>query len=230
MRRNPSDGVLSKPTESTTMNYTDYTAADRQAVANAPVKGASPAMLAWIDANPAEYEWLIDSAESFDFAASLLSSLRKWGRLTDGQLGAVQRILAKRKLQSTRHAAAPTVSLEPVEQAFAKAKAAGILRPKLRLDVFTFSPAPDTGKNAGAIYVKEGETYLGKVVGGKLFAVASCTVDQEQSIVSVSRDPMQAAIAYGKEFGKCSVCARTLSDPESIARGIGPICADRFGW
>lgn len=212
------------------MNYTNYTAADRHAVANAPVKGASPAMLAWIDANPAEYQWLTDSADSFDFAASLLASLRKWGRLTDNQLGAVQRILAKRKLQSTRHAAAPTVSLEPVEQAFAKAKAAGILRPKLRLDVFTFSPAPDTGKNAGAIYVKEGETYLGKVVGGKLFAVSSCTIDQEQSIVSVSRDPMQAAIAYGKEFGKCSVCARTLSDPESIARGIGPICADRFGW
>ena len=68
------------------MNYTNYTAADRHAVANAPVKAASPAMLAWIDANPAEYQWLTDSAESFDFAASLLASLRKWGRLTDNQL------------------------------------------------------------------------------------------------------------------------------------------------
>lgn len=212
------------------MNYSNYTAADRQAVANAPVKPASPAMLAWIADHTAEYDWLTANSDSFDFAASLLLSLRKWGRLTDGQLGAVQRILAKQALQAKRHESAPTVSLEPVEQAFAKAKAAGIQRPKLRLDVFTFSPAPDSGKNAGAIYVKEGETYLGKVVGGKLFAVASCTVEQERLIAEVSNDPLNAAIAYGKRFGKCSVCARTLTDPESIARGIGPICAERFGW
>jgi hypothetical protein len=186
-------------------------------------------MLAWIDAHPAEYQWLIDS-NTFDFAVSLLASLRKWGKLTDGQLGAVQRILAKKQAQAVRHAAAPALSLEPVEQAFAKAQAAGIKRPKLRLGVFTFSPAPATGVNAGAVYVKEGEIYLGKVLGGRLFAAAACTVDQESQIVAVGQDPLSAAIAYGKEFGKCSVCARTLSDPESIARGIGPVCADRFGW
>jgi len=209
--------------------FARYTAADRAAVASAPVAPASPAMLAWIDAHPAEYQWLIDS-NTFDFAVSLLASLRKWGKLTDGQLGAVQRILAKKQAQAVRHAAAPALSLEPVEQAFAKAQAAGIKRPKLRLGVFTFSPAPATGVNAGAVYVKEGEIYLGKVLGGRLFAAAACTVDQESQIVAVGQDPLSAAIAYGKEFGKCSVCARTLSDPESIARGIGPVCADRFGW
>ena len=30
-----------------------------------------------------------------------------------------------------------------------------------------------------------------------------------------------AAIAYGKKYGKCSVCARTLSDEDSIQRGMG---------
>ena len=206
------------------------TFADRQAYASAPIMPPSPAMMSWADAHPAEFAWLHDNSDSFDFAASLLASLRKWGRLTDGQLGAVQRILAKHKLLADRHASAPTVLLGAVEQAFAKAKDAGVKRPKLRLDAFTFSPAPDTGKNAGAIYVKEGETYLGKVVGGKLFAVSACTVDQENQIVAVAADPMNAAIAYGKRFGKCSVCARTLTDEDSISRGIGAVCAKRFGW
>jgi hypothetical protein len=37
-------------------------------------------------------------------------------------------------------------------------------------------------------------------------------------------------VAYGKKFGRCAVCMRELSDPESIERGIGPVCAERMGW
>jgi hypothetical protein len=29
-------------------------------------------------------------------------------------------------------------------------------------------------------------------------------------------------------LGECSVCGRTLSDPISIANGIGPICQDKL--
>jgi hypothetical protein len=52
----------------------------------------------------------------------------------------------------------------------------------------------------------------------------------EREIVGVAHDPLNAAIAYGKRYGKCSVCARTLTDEASIARGIGPVCAANFGW
>lgn len=56
------------------------------------------------------------------------------------------------------------------------------------------------------------------------------TPQVEQDILACAADPLNAAIAYGKRYGKCSVCARTLTDPESIDRGIGPVCAERFGW
>jgi hypothetical protein len=126
---------------------------------------------------------------------------------------------------------APTLSVEPIEQAFGKAQAAGVARPKLRLGEFTFSPAPAAGKNPGAIYVKHSDgTYLGKVAGSRLFTVSSVSGAVEQEIVAVAADPLNAAIAYGKRYGKCSVCARTLTDEASIARGIGPVCAERFGW
>ena len=34
----------------------------------------------------------------------------------------------------------------------------------------------------------------------------------------------------GKRLGKCCMCGRDLSDQASVARGIGPICAEKaFG-
>jgi histidine ammonia-lyase len=38
----------------------------------------------------------------------------------------------------------------------------------------------------------------------------------------------EAAAAYGKATGTCSCCGRELTDPVSIANGIGPICADKW--
>lgn len=42
--------------------------------------------------------------------------------------------------------------------------------------------------------------------------------------------PKAASIRYGKELGSCGVCGRTLTNPESIERGIGPVCSDKMGW
>lgn len=33
---------------------------------------------------------------------------------------------------------------------------------------------------------------------------------------------------YGKRTGRCMVCTRKLTNPESVANGIGPVCARRF--
>lgn len=41
-------------------------------------------------------------------------------------------------------------------------------------------------------------------------------------------DPKAAAVAYGQESGTCAVCGRTLTTPESLARGMGSTCASRF--
>ena len=45
----------------------------------------------------------------------------------------------------------------------------------------------------------------------------------------LAADPETFAQQYGQETGECGMCGRTLTDPESIARGIGPICMERFG-
>jgi hypothetical protein len=101
----------------------------------------------------------------------------------------------------------------------------------MRLAGFALSPAGAESKNVGAIYVKSSDgVYLGKVLGGVFARSRECSDEIQAKVLEVAKDPKAAAIAYGKEFGVCSVCGRELSDPESVERGIGPICADRFGW
>ena len=176
------------------------------------------------------FAWIEGNAESNDFARSLSFNLRKWGRLTPNQLFAVQKCMARATIIQAKAESAPTISIEPIVQAFDRANA-GLSKPKLRLGEFVFSPAPANGKNPGAIYVKGSDgTYLGKVANGRLFTTLTVTPQVEQDILNCAADPLNAAIAYGKRYGKCSVCARTLTDPESIDRGIGPVCAERFGW
>jgi hypothetical protein len=38
----------------------------------------------------------------------------------------------------------------------------------------------------------------------------------------------EEAASFGRLYGVCLACGRTLTDPESIERGIGPICASKF--
>ncbi len=45
-----------------------------------------------------------------------------------------------------------------------------------------------------------------------------------QSFVKMS---LEDAEKFGKRFGVCMCCGRLLTNPESIERGIGPICAEK---
>ena len=194
---------------------------------------------AWRDENKAEAAWMDEAAgRGFEFASSLSAALTKYGSLTEKQLAAVRKcVISSAEMQARRAAekveaakAAPAISVEAIEVAFRNAKDSGIRYPRLRLDDFVFTPAPDHGKNAGAVYVKSGEQYLGKVIGGKLFATRECTQEASGRVIAAASDPHKAAVAYGQKFGSCAVCGRELTDSASIERGIGPICAENYGW
>lgn len=49
-----------------------------------------------------------------------------------------------------------------------------------------------------------------------------------QVLDAISVDPKAAAICFSKHFTVCAVCGSPLSDPESMAAGLGPVCATRF--
>lgn len=53
---------------------------------------------------------------------------------------------------------------------------------------------------------------------------------QQTVIAQIEADgPLEAAKRYGRELGACPKCRRTLTNPSSIAAGIGPVCATKYG-
>jgi hypothetical protein len=186
----------------------------------------------------AEYNWMVESAPTFSFAHNMLEAVKSYGHLTERQLASVRkcvissadRAIARAQEQAQRVESAPEVNLSALSDAFNSALSKGNKFPRLRLDSFVFTPAPAEGKNAGAIYIKEDGQYLGKVLGNKFLKVRECSEDQEKRIIEASVNPKESAIKYGRMLGACSVCGKTLKDPESIELGIGPICAGKMGW
>jgi hypothetical protein len=194
---------------------------------------------AWGEQHKDVIAWLQAHDGRFDFATSLTNALGQYGHLTDGQTAAVRRCIEGDKAKAAVHAAAaaqqavvaaaaPRVNTDALREAFAKA-AGALKRPKLHFGTFVVSLAPAGGKNPGALYVKDdSDLYLGKILDGKFLSSRECSDAVRAEVISLVEDPLSAAKAYGLRTGSCCVCNRELTDPVSVANGIGPICADRF--
>lgn len=55
----------------------------------------------------------------------------------------------------------------------------------------------------------------------------------EQGAMRVIREQgvkltLEEAASFGHLHGLCAVCGRTLTDPKSVERGIGPVCAGKL--
>jgi hypothetical protein len=236
-----------------------------EARAKARAKGAEKAAqrdadkALWREQHKAEIAWATAAAArnaqrsgTFDFPAKLLEALTQYGSWTDGQLAAVQKLMARdaaRKVESTAKRTS-AVDAGKIEAAFAHAREraarpgmAGIWTKPLKLRAadtdLTFQPGSAGSQWEGMIFVRAGEKKLGSIAwqatwDGKAKSVFTrrfeCTDAEAAAVTQACSDPATAAVAFGKAWGVCSVCDRTLTNDESIARGIGPICAERFGW
>ena len=80
-----------------------------------------------------------------------------------------------------------------------------------------------------SINVKRGGRQIGTISkDGSVSADAEISLDDLLDLLQeFSQDPKRAIESYGRETGECGVCGRTLTNPESIRRGIGPVCAGR---
>lgn len=184
-----------------------------------------------------EAAWLAAEAGRFPFAASLRDAVRKFGRLTDAQLAAVRRCMVKGAERATARAevqktASRPLDISKLDEAFAVARASGAVKAAIRTGTVVFSLAPAGGRNPGSIYVKDRSSgeYLGKIAGGRFSASFACTETNAADVAEAAADPKAAALRYAAETDECSVCGRLLTDPDSKAAGIGPVCAAKFGW
>jgi len=197
-----------------------------------------PQVKAWLEAE-------CSRPEPFAFAVAMVETLNKFGDLTERQLETCRRLAAKAALRKAERAAAreaakaaaPVADVAGInrlkaafDQAIAYSAAKGLTKhPRITVGDLTISPAKANSANPGALYVKERGEYLGKVADGRFVSSYACTAGQRAKVMEFLANPAAAAKVYGQETGICCVCNAVLRS-EWRLRGIGPICAEKFGW
>lgn len=188
---------------------------------------------------------LREIASWHEFAASLIAQFDARGRLTDRQIDAARSALARvaerrEQKRAERNAEAVkrggTIGVEAINALFATAIGNGLSRPIFRTECLTIKPAK---RHAGVLYVTDkrvedyeggrGGAYVGKIVDGQFHARREAMADTLSILCEIATDPAKAATEYGRSTGTCGCCGRELSDPASVAAGIGPICAEKWG-
>lgn len=166
--------------------------------------------------------------------SSFAQSLYNADKLSEKQLAWVHKLAMDYK-ESASVADSGEAKFASLFEAFKAAKSKGAKRLTLRFAGINVKPSRD----GAALWVtSQTETedgryglqpkYLGKVTPT---GMDSRLPDDVKSVLTeAANDPLSAAIRYGKVSGECSCCGRELTDPQSIKRGIGPICATKFGW
>lgn len=174
-----------------------------------------------------------------DMGKSFAEQFNTKGTLSDRQVDVARSMAAKCRARDAERAAkrvaeqaarTSAVDLSPIQAMFESAMESGLKKLAYRAEGLKLSPAKDTGKNPGAIYVKrlsDGQ-YLGKIVEKKFLAVRECTDGDKEHLQTIAINPAEAARLWGRNTGECSCCGRELTDPNSIAAGIGPICAEKW--
>lgn len=78
----------------------------------------------------------------------------------------------------------------------------------------------------------DGRFFIRQVIGGQGAVRVRITPEAMIAIAEkiIAADPKAAMLRYGRELGECGHCGRTLTNDESRARGIGPVCARGKGW
>ena len=216
----------------------------RDGAAARKVRAHEQAMAAFDAAHPDVRPYLAARAASWPFAGDLLGKLEKYGSLTDGQILAVQKAMARDETRDAERAAAKaardaaalvidTTGVDRLKAAFDKAIAAAAEKglrkyPRITINGVTISPAKPTSRNPGALYVK-GDDYLGKIDNGKFYPTRECTPELVAQVQAFMANPAEAAKVYGQTTGTCCICNATLRS-EWKFKGIGPICAEKFGF
>lgn len=186
---------------------------------------------AFQEAHKVEVAFIHKCAEFSDFYRSLSEQLVERGTLSDNQLAAVRRGIEKSQAKrEERTNSAPSLDVSRIEALFDQATASKLKRPMFRaMDGVVVSKAPETGCNAGALYVKENGEYAGKIVQGRFMATQTASEKVLPRLQAIAADPAGQATLYGQQTGVCGCCGAELTNKESIEKGIGPICASKWG-
>jgi hypothetical protein len=104
----------------------------------------------------------------------------------------------------------------------ASARANAVTEPGMYQDAAGNVFKVQRARTSGNLYAK---SLVGSVEAGFGFEYAAGAI---RNLTSDMRMTLEQASAFGRETGTCCNCGALLTDPKSVAAGIGPICASRI--
>lgn len=128
--------------------------------------------------------------------------------------------------KAEREANAKEIGIDAINKLFDTALGNGLKKPMFRTERLTVKVAK---LHADTLYVTDKGEYVGKIVEGKFFGSREAAADVPELLAEIAKDPLAAAVAYGRSTGNCCLCGRGLTNAASIEAGIGPICAGGWG-
>jgi hypothetical protein len=158
------------------------------------------------------------------FARSIAQQIRDGRTLTPKQQAAIERFIAANK----QTAPAVAFRFNNIHKAFAEAMRQGAKAPQMQVTGYKFRVGYETPSH-DVIYVSREGIYVGKIQCGEWKPGRDASAKDAELIGEVDRNPVEALKRFGNETGRCSLCGRVLTDPESVRTGIGPICAEKWG-
>lgn len=187
-------------------------------------------------------DFLVANQEWSDFYRSLHDQLMERGSLSDGQIAAVQRgmekIAAKRAEKDVeREKKSGDIGVAAINKLFETAMENGLKQPMFRTERLVIKLAKN---HADTLYVTDravedrfggggrNGAYVGKIVAGRFEARREAKEDTLKLLAKIAKNPLKAAVEYGRSTGTCCCCGRELTDAESVANGIGPVCQAKW--
>ena len=152
------------------------------------------------------YDFIRANAKRNDFLASLFSQFERKGELSEKQVRAVLNNIAR---DAERNAERARSASDPVTEC-------GIYRNDK--GVYRVAKSRESGNLYALRFVPDAPTRSERFVyeKGAVFALTAS-----------DRLTLAQAVELGAQHGLCVVCGAELTDPTSIERGIGPVCAKK---
>jgi hypothetical protein len=164
--------------------------------------------------------WLAANRTDSEFARSLCDAVANFGNLSVGQEAAVRKILNRDAEAKQAAATGGELDVSNLKGYYA------VPDGETRLKMLVSHPGKQS-RWYGYTFVSDGAAYGERRTYGKQSPGGKYQGQIQDQLRAILADPRAAQIAYGKLTGVCGVCGRKLEDEESVAAGIGPICANK---
>lgn len=158
------------------------------------------------------------------FAASLAQQWADTGRLSPRQIDAARSMRTKCEARDAERRSQAETRGDQLGTVDLAAVPAG----RYAIDTRRYRIEHGTGRWEGWTFVRDGSEYGADERYGTQRPAETYRGKRVDDLAAIVADPYTAAARYGQITGTCGVCGRTLEDPESVARGIGPVCLAKF--